>query len=314
MLQSALDSSLSIYIYIYIYIGDITYKLINQFYKLSGLKINLSKTQIVWIGSKKYSSEKPLNEMNFQWTTQFKVLGIYFDVDLSKVPKLNYDKKLVKIKNIILQWSKRRTTPLGRISLIKSLLIAQLNHLFIALPSPSENFVKNLNSVLFNFLWGSKVDKIKRKQITQDYKSGGLNMIDLNNYIKSLKSSWIKKLLNGQESKWRSLVQKAFNIKKLFNTGSNYIEIILQSITNDFWKDTLFAFKNIEDKMKIESWEDFISQPLWYNKKLKIDNKPIFYSKWFINGVVLISDLLDEKGSFLELKDLKAKFNIETNF
>ena len=37
--------------------------------------------------------------MNFQWTTQFRLIGIDFDV--ANVPKLNYDKKLVEIKNII---------------------------------------------------------------------------------------------------------------------------------------------------------------------------------------------------------------------
>ena len=41
--------------------------------------------------------------MNFQWTVQFKILDVYLDVVLTKGPELNYDKKLVKIKNIILQ-------------------------------------------------------------------------------------------------------------------------------------------------------------------------------------------------------------------
>ena len=54
--------------------------------------------------------------MNFQWTTQFRFLGIVFYVALATVPKLNYDKKLVKIKNIINQWTIKHTTLIGRIS------------------------------------------------------------------------------------------------------------------------------------------------------------------------------------------------------
>lgn len=38
---------------------------LNNFNTISGLKINLSKTQLVWIGSKKYSTEKLCHEMNF---------------------------------------------------------------------------------------------------------------------------------------------------------------------------------------------------------------------------------------------------------
>lgn len=41
--------------------------------------------------------------MYFKWTTQFKLLGIYYDVDLYKIVKLKYDKKLVRIKFVIEQ-------------------------------------------------------------------------------------------------------------------------------------------------------------------------------------------------------------------
>lgn len=176
-----------------------------MFYALSGLKINLSKTQATWIGSKKYSIEKMCKNINLQWTTTFKLLGIHFDVDLTKILKMNYDKKLVKIKNTIKYWEKRIITPLGKITLIKSLLISQLNHLFISLPTPSSNFLKQLKEIRFNFLWNSKVDKIKRKQITQDYEMGGLKMVDIDNYIKGLKSSWIKRIVNGNKAKWIQL-------------------------------------------------------------------------------------------------------------
>ncbi|XP_078335420.1 uncharacterized protein LOC144626204 [Crassostrea virginica] len=63
-----------------------------------------------------------------------------------------------KIKNIINQWTKRHTTPIGRISLIKSLLISQMNHLFISLPTPPNKFINDLNNILYNFLWKSKVE------------------------------------------------------------------------------------------------------------------------------------------------------------
>lgn len=165
--------------------------------------------------------------MNFHWTTQFKLLGIQFDVDLANITKLNYDKKLVKIKEIINQWNKRHTTPIGRITLIKSLIISQMNHSFISLPTPSSKFVKDLNEILFNFLWKSKVDKIKRKQITQEYSNGGLKMIEINNYIQSLKSSWIRRLINSPNSKWNILLNKSINTDIVLKTGSDFISCIL---------------------------------------------------------------------------------------
>lgn len=105
-------------------------------------------------------------------------MGIHYNVDLTKINKLNYDKKLVKIKSIIEQWKKRNFTPIGRITHIKSLIKDQLNHLFITLPNPQPVIMKELNSIIFRFLWNSDVDKVKRKIVTQKYSQGGLKMLD----------------------------------------------------------------------------------------------------------------------------------------
>jgi hypothetical protein len=43
--------------------------------------------------------------------------------------------------------------------------------------------------------------KIKKTPIIQDYKYGGLKMIDFPAFIISLKSSWIKKLINSNAKK-----------------------------------------------------------------------------------------------------------------
>jgi hypothetical protein len=41
---------------------------LNNFKAIFGLKINLSKTQLIWIGSKKYAREILCQDINFQWT------------------------------------------------------------------------------------------------------------------------------------------------------------------------------------------------------------------------------------------------------
>lgn len=84
--------------------------------------------------------KKLCHEINFYWTTQSKLLGIQFNVDLADIPKLNNDKNLLKIKEIISQWNRRHLTSIGRITLIKSIIISQMNHLFFSLLTKS-NFV-----------------------------------------------------------------------------------------------------------------------------------------------------------------------------
>jgi len=97
---------------------------------MSGLRINYSKKQIIRFRSKKYSNDKLCTEWNLQWgKCAFDLLGIHFDVDLHKITSLNYDKKMVKIKQTLQSWSKRYLTQISKITVIKTLLFSQLNHL-----------------------------------------------------------------------------------------------------------------------------------------------------------------------------------------
>ena len=118
------------------------------FKKISGLKINFSKTQVIWIGSKKYSSDRLCENWNLSWgKTTFTVLGINFDVDISKITKINYEKYLKKMKGLFKQWNKRNLTPIDKITVVKSLILPVLNHLFIALPNPSIEIIKDIEDM-----------------------------------------------------------------------------------------------------------------------------------------------------------------------
>ena len=108
------------------------------FSKFSGLKINNNKTKIVWIGSKKISKDVYHHvRWKFDWDcTSFNLLGIDFNINLEEMVDYNFGKYIPKIKSTLLQWSRRNITPLGKITVLKTLIIPILNHLFIALPTP----------------------------------------------------------------------------------------------------------------------------------------------------------------------------------
>ena len=63
-----------------------------------------------------------------------------------------------------------------------------------ALPDPDMPEIKKLETLFYKFLWNKKPDKIKREIIVQKLEDGGLNMPDVNQFIKSLKKiSWIRR-------------------------------------------------------------------------------------------------------------------------
>ena len=94
--------------------------------------------------------------------------------------------------------------PLGKITIVKTFLLAKLNHLFTPLPNPDDSFVKEINELLFKFIWSSKPDKINRYTVMLDKKIGGLKMINIKDFVPSLKISWIRLFMSTGKSLWIS--------------------------------------------------------------------------------------------------------------
>ena len=99
------------------------------------------------------------------------------------------------------QWAKRILTPLGRLTVLKTLLVSKLNHLIISLPNPSAFTISKLNKIFFEFIWKSSTDRIKREVLIQDFEQGGLRMIHLEKYVYALKLGWVRRLVKS-ESKY----------------------------------------------------------------------------------------------------------------
>ena len=178
---------------------DSTMYLLNKFANMSGLKINVSKTRAVWIDCKKYNGETFNHRYKLDWTqNDFTILGIKFSCNLHRMTDINFKDKITQIDKELKQWSKRILTPFGRITMLKTLIISKLNHLFIALPTPSAVTINTLNKTFFHFIWQSKVDKVKRDILIQEYEDWGLKMINLNHYICSLKCTWIRRLTSSE--------------------------------------------------------------------------------------------------------------------
>lgn len=227
---------------------------LDYYAKISGLKINFSKTQVIWIGSKKFSKEIfHHSKWKLNWGSQeFTLLGINFSVTISEIESLNYDNKLLEINKLIKSWNRRNLTVLGRITILKSLILSKLTFLLLCLPNPSSKFVDDLNSTLFQFIWQSKVDRIKRNVMIQNYEEGGVKMINLDLFLKSLKVSWIRRFLY-TNTKWYRLLETICNGKldNIFKLGPEYISELTDNLNNKFWLDVFNSWNFLLIKLPL---------------------------------------------------------------
>ena len=75
---------------------------IEIFGTICGLKMNKSKTKLIWIGRKKFSKEKINTNHNLEWgVAEFTFWGIHFSVDLNNMPEINYPKAVNKIEKLL---------------------------------------------------------------------------------------------------------------------------------------------------------------------------------------------------------------------
>ena len=96
---------------------------------LSGLKMNIEKTKIVWLGRIKYSRDKLECKFALEWgCTQFILLGLEYNVNLSEMVTINYAKVLNKSKNILINWRKIYLSPVAKITLIKTFILSLFKH------------------------------------------------------------------------------------------------------------------------------------------------------------------------------------------
>ena len=179
----------------------------------------------------------------------------------------------------------------------------------MTLPSPKPDKLKQINTIFYKFLWGNGPDKVKREIICQDYQHGGLKMIEIHNFIKGLKVTWIRRLMKTENSPWFTLFENQIcTVKRLQTFGKLWICKILNKVRNPFWCDILKIWQDVVDINKVNSNIDILNSPIWYNHRL-VEVYPFYLPNWYNSGIKFVHDVVKDCGKFLEFEEIKEKFN-----
>ena len=294
---------------------------LENFSYISGLKLNTSKCSVLRAGSLKTSNIIFCRDKKFIWSSeQAKTLGMVFhnnntnnkNNNIINIFKSNLIPKVEAFCNCLKQWQHRKLSLLGKITVIKSFAFPKLIYPLTVLPNPPEDQLKIINTSMFEFLWNKNPDKIKRKTIVQNIENGGLKMIDTNKFLKSLKSNWVKRLLDTTNNGlWKVFYNKKINKyggKLVFESNLNTKDLIQLFPIKGFFQDVILSWFEIRDSQD----EDCIGkQILWNNSKIKIQNKPIFKKDWYDRGIQHIEHIYDyRKKEFYQFKDFLELYDL----
>ena len=155
--------------------AQVLFELLDHFKTISGLMVNCSKTEGMWIGALKNDKKKPFG---IKWPNgPIKALGVFYTYDSKLLMEKNFIENLDKIRKLLNLWSSRGLSLHGKVAIIISLVIPKFVYVSSLIPTPKE-VVKDLNRMLFNFLWKGK-DKVTRLSVINEYEKGGLKIVDL---------------------------------------------------------------------------------------------------------------------------------------
>lgn len=288
---------------------------IEIFGSFSGLKLNRSKTEGIWLGKLKHSRDK---FENVNWKSDpIKSLGIYLGINKIECKTLNFSKMYGKIETTLSNWKKRNLTLIGKITVIKSLIIPQIT--FLASVSEIEKKeIKKIQTLIYKFIWDNKVEKVKRETLSLELYEGGLKMIDIEKYIDAIKIGWIKKLTTKDSANWKTIPR--FYLEKY---GKNFLIFsmnieTLNQIPNinevpSYYKEIIKTWIKYKKKEDIpNNFRKVRQQLLWGNKNITLKKKTLVYKNWIDSDILYINDIIDDKGNISEtviLNKLKLKQN-----
>ena len=150
----------------------------------SGAKLNLSKTEAMWLGAWKSRDDQPLG---LTWVKKMKILGVFFGPNVELESHLNL-------------WKRRSLSLVGRALLVNALGLSKLNYLATVLIVP--DWVKHkVNSLIWPFLWRKKFEPVSR-QICFCLKSKGrLGVVNFMKKSHALKISSVVKAVQSNDPK-----------------------------------------------------------------------------------------------------------------
>jgi len=194
--------------------------ILEDFGKLSGLKINSEKTQILSINASPDFAEQ-IAVTGFTVVEHLTILGIVISENF-ETDEVNYRKLLGKIRGQSIFWSKFKLSTVGRINIAKTYLLSQISY-FAPVLSFTKAHLKTLRTDIGTFIKGNL--KISIDKVFDPIHAGGLGMIDVASFINSMKIVFYRKSFENNDF-WAKEVQK-------FRISSDYPYHIKSNIIDD---------------------------------------------------------------------------------
>ena len=152
-----------------------------------------------------------------------------------------------------------------------------------------KHIIQKLIDIQKKLMWKNGKPKIKHSTLTADYKEGGLKVVDIDSNFRALKLTWLKRLCDDNEHPWKIIPQaylKFPNGDLLFHRNSSTDETFFNNIKGipKLYVEILKIWENFSENSSEDSTV-LLSESLWLNRFIKIENKSVFSKVLSMNNI-----------------------------
>ena len=160
--------------------------------------------------------------------------------------------------------------------------------------------MKEVNTLIWNFIWDNKTNRIERNVCCLEKNKGGIGMWNLDMFIKTKQINTIYKLINSPDETWNIIgkwwLKKLDNVycDSYFLCKCSNIEGLNINFLPDFYQKAIRAWSQFVGNFQSDSHEDLLNQNLFGNKNILRGQKPIFHKSFAQSGIKQIKDVICE--------------------
>lgn len=162
----------------------------------SGAKLNLKKTKGVWLGKWKSRSDHPFG---ISWVENCTLLGIKFGNNVT--PDDIWQPILSKFLKILIIWKQRHLSFVEKSIVVKMLACGNIVYTGSVYVLP-QHYLKQFERAIFKFLWPTNVEPLKRTVCYNYKENGGLDIVNINVKLQSLRLKHLQNIIMNNESKY----------------------------------------------------------------------------------------------------------------
>lgn len=280
------------------------FETLELFERVSGAKINQSKTKALWLGSNIGRQDNPFD---LDWSSSsIEILGLPFG-NFSSLSDTLWDLKISSIRKSLKPWFKSNLTLKGKVVVIRQLTLPKIAYAASIYP-PSKHHVSSLTRVIEDFIWSFKRPKIPTRILCLPVKRGGLGLPDISVYIKALTLVWVKQAFCSDSSHWLVFFFHFLNLFEGLNLYHGIFKISLKprSITKaeipPFFRFLLRAWLSFSQNQRPSNIDpaNLKFEPIFCNPLIPYKGSPYEIPKWLTetsNCLRLVGDLFHDEDS-----------------